>query len=178
MYALSKWVINYRVLEAGVFILSGYMYKASNMSFHKEIWFLIASFAFVTLGTFFWQGAVAGVVWQNQIPFMITGLCGCIATLGLCQRIEQVNCERIKFCLHFIGENTLTVLTWHFPFFVVISFLITKIYGLPVLRIGEFPVIVEYSNQGWCIAYFIVAMSGSLLFAYCNRFIKSKWLKL
>lgn len=177
-YELSKWVINYRVLEAGVFILSGYVYKVSKMSLHKEIWFLIASLIFVTLGTFFWQGAAVCVVWQNQVPFMITGICGSIATLGICQMIERINCQRIKNILNFIGENTLTVLTWHFSFFVVVSFLITRIYGLPVLRIGEFPVIVEYSNKGWFAAYFIVAMVGSLFFAYCNKFIKSKWLKL
>lgn len=176
---LSKWAINYRVLESGVFILSGYMYKVSNMCLHKKIWFLPVSLILVTLGTFFWQGAAAGVVWQNQIPFTITGVCGSIATLGLCQLIDRNDyCRRIKSCLHFIGENTLTVLTWHFSFFLIVSFLITRIYELPVLRIGEFPVIVEYSNMGWCITYFVVAMAGSLLFAYCNKYIKSKWLKI
>lgn len=178
-YSLSKWAVTYRELESGVFILSGYMYKVSNMSLHKKIWFLFASLVLVTLGTFFWQGTAGAVIWQNQIPFTLTGVCGSISTLGLCRIVENnINCRRIKSCLHFIGDNTLTVLTWHFSFFVVVSFVITKIYELSLLRIGEFPVIVEYSNRGWWIVYFVVAMAGSLLFAYCNKFIKPKWLHL
>lgn len=177
-YELSKWAINYRVLEAVVFILSGYVYKVSNMSLHKEIWFLIASLILVTLGTFFWQGAAVGVVWQNQVPFMITGICGSIATLGMCHMIERVNCQRMKNILNFVGENTLTILTWHFSFFVIVSILVTRIYELQYIRIGEFPVIVEYSNQGWMVAYFLIGVAGPLLFAYCNKFIKPKWLKL
>ena len=52
------------------------------------------------------------------------------------------------------------------------------IYDLPIERLAEFPVITEYSQQGWWIAYFIVAMVVTCGIAYCNKWIKNNWLKL
>lgn len=80
--------------------------------------------------------------------------------------------------LDFIGKNTLTILTWHFLAFKLVSLLVIGIYDLPIDRLAEFPVITEYSRQGWWIAYFIVAMVVTCEIAYCNKWIKNNWLKL
>lgn len=45
-------------------------------------------------------------------------------------------------------------------------------------RLSEFPVITVYAVQGWWVAYFITAMIVTCAIAYCNRWIKSPWLKL
>lgn len=60
--------------------------------------------------------------------------------------------------LNQIGNNTLPILTWHFLSFKIVSLLIIVIYDLPVARLAELPVIVEYSTQGWFVLYFIVTM--------------------
>ena len=80
--------------------------------------------------------------------------------------------------LDFIGKNTLTILTWHFLAFKLVSLLIIDIYDLPIERLAEFPVITEYSKQGWWIAYFIIAMVVTCGIANCNKQIKNNWLKL
>lgn len=80
--------------------------------------------------------------------------------------------------LEFIGQNTLTILTWHFLSFKVVSLIIIKIYDLPIERLSEFPVISEYATKGWWVAYFIMAMLVSNVFALFNRSIHSHWLKL
>ena len=49
--------------------------------------------------------------------------------------------------LDFIGKNTLTILTWHFLAFKLVSLSIIGIYDLPIERLAEFPVIKEYSQQ-------------------------------
>jgi len=177
-YEISKAFLNYRVFEACVFILMGYLYKRTGIKLHRSKWFWIVSLIIVTLGSFFWQGSAANVSWQRQIPFMITAICGSISLYGICQKIDDLNIKRMSSFLHFVGNNTLTILTWHFSFFALVSFLIVNIYGLNFLRIGEFPVIVEYSNQGWMLVYFLFGIAGSLSLAYCNKCIKSKWLKL
>lgn len=74
--------------------------------------------------------------------------------------------------LNYIGKNTLTLLTWHFLTFKIVSLVIISIYDLPIARLAEFPVITEYSKQGWWIAYFIVAMVVTCGIAYCNKWIK------
>ena len=79
---------------------------------------------------------------------------------------------------NFIGKNTLTILTWHLLAFKVVSLMIIYIYELPMKRLAEFPVILEYSHKGWWIVYFIVAILVTGGIAYCNKGIKNQWLKL
>lgn len=80
--------------------------------------------------------------------------------------------------LDFIGKNTLTILILHFLIIKLVSLVIIGIYDLPIERLAEFPVIKEYSQQGWWIVYFIVAMGMTCGIAYCNKRIKNNWLKL
>ena len=80
--------------------------------------------------------------------------------------------------LDFIGKNTLTILILHFLIIKLVSLVIIGIYDLPIERLAEFPVIKEYSQQGWWIAYFIVAMVTTSGIAYCNKWTKNNWFKL
>ena len=60
--------------------------------------------------------------------------------------------------LRFIGENTLTILTWHFLSFKIVSLMIVVVYGLPFSYIGMHPVIPDYSHMGWFVVYTIVGI--------------------
>lgn len=70
-----------------------------------------------------------------------------------------------------IGNNTLPILTWHMLCFKIVSILIINFYGLPMARLAEFPVIEEYSKQGWFLLYFLVGVLVPLWMS------KSKFLK-
>lgn len=58
--------------------------------------------------------------------------------------------------LVFIGNNTLTVLTWHMLSFKFVNLIVIYTYGLPIARLVEFPIIEEYSQQGWFLLYFFI----------------------
>ena len=77
----------------------------------------------------------------------------------------------IKRILVYIGDNTLTVLTWHFISFKIVSLIIIYVENLPIERLAEFPVINDYTSQGWFILYFVTGMAVPLIFT------KSKYLK-
>ena len=62
--------------------------------------------------------------------------------------------------MKFIGDMTLPILIWHFISFKVISFVIIRIYGLPVEFMAKFPVIEEYSIKGWWLLY---ALAGIII---------------
>ena len=64
-----------------------------------------------------------------------------------------------------IGNNTLTILTWHFLCFKIVSLIITFAEQLPVGQLADFPVISDYSRQGWFVMYFIVGLFLPLQFA-------------
>lgn len=114
---------------------------------------------------------------KRFIPYIITAVLASWSFYSLFDKMKSSQGICAK-ALDFIGKNTLTVLTWHFLAFKLVSLLVIGIYGLPIERLAEFPVITEYSQQGWWIAYFIVAMVVTCGIANCNKGIKNNWLKL
>lgn len=75
--------------------------------------------------------------------------------------------------LEYMGNNTLPILTWHFLSFKLVTLLIIEYYGLCNDRMAEFPVIYEYANQGWFVAYFIVGVAIPILI---NSAFRRIWL--
>lgn len=114
---------------------------------------------------------------KRFIPYIITAVLASWSFYSLFDKMKSSQGICAK-ALDFIGKNTLTILTWHFLTFKLVSLLIIGIYDLPIEQLAEFPVITEYSQQGWWIAYFVVAMIVTCGIAYCNKCIKNNWLKL
>lgn len=98
--------------------------------------------------------------------YFLTAIGGLMAVYSVSAQIEKGN-NKIRSLLIFIGNNTLTILTWHFLCFKLVSWLIICLYGLPIVRLAEFPVIQEYSSQGWFVAYFIV---GVIIPLYTSKY--------
>ena len=71
---------------------------------------------------------------------------------------QMIYFNEIKKILVYIGDNTLTILTWHFLSFKLVSLFLILIYQLPISRLAEFPVIEMYAYQGWWLIYFIVGV--------------------
>lgn len=114
---------------------------------------------------------------KRFIPYIITAVLASWSFYSLFDKMKSAYGICAK-ALDFIGKNTLTILTWHFLAFKLISLVIIGIYDLPIERLAEFPVITEYSKQGWWIAYFFVAITTCCGLIYCNGWIKNNWLKL
>ena len=68
----------------------------------------------------------------------------------------------------YIGENTLTILTFHFLSFKFVSLLIILQNDLPIDMLSQFPVITDYAYDGWWIAYAITGIAMPLL---CTRLL-------
>lgn len=65
----------------------------------------------------------------------------------------------------------MTILTWHFLCFKLVSLLIIFLYKLPIERLAEFPAITEYSQKGWFIAYFFMGVFIPLIMAK-NKYMR------
>lgn len=170
MKALSQAVL------AAIFILLGYLFKSLNVrTFSKAK--ISLTFILVGTGSVIWNMAMHALPYDiyRVIPYILTAA---IATWSIYSlpwyRVKGV----IANALQFIGNNTITILTWHFLSFKLVSLFIIYIYDLPIERLAEHPVIIEYSAKGWWIVYFIVSMTICSAIAYCNKYIKSSWLKL
>lgn len=165
-----------QLLLASIFFLIGYWFKYKNVkTFNKTK--IILSIILIAIGSVAWKMGMGAITYENSrmLPYIVTG------TIGTWM-LYSLPWDRIKgkfaYVLQFIGNNTLTILTWHFLSFKFVSLLIIFIYGLPIERLAEFPVITEYSVKGWWLAYILFAMLATCGIAYSNRWIKSPWLKL
>lgn len=59
----------------------------------------------------------------------------------------------------------------------LILLIIIGIYDLPIERLAEFPVIMEYSQRGYWVLYFCFAILSTCGIGYLNKCIKKYWLK-
>lgn len=102
------------------------------------------------------------------LPYMMTAVMGtwCVCSLPW----QKLNGSFARF-MEYVGNHTLTILTWHFLCFKLISLAVIGVYGIPIERLAEFPVIGEYTNSGWFVLYTFVGVGLplSVNFLY-NRF--------
>lgn len=122
------------------------------------------------IGSFIWNMAMNQDSYSNKkfIPYIFTAVLTtwCFYSLFEKMKDSQGVCARY---LTFVGKHTLTILTWHFLAFKLVSLLIIAIYGLPIARLAEFPVIIEYAKMGWWMMYFLIAMGVTCGIAYGGR---------
>ena len=70
----------------------------------------------------------------------------------------------VDCCRSWLGEVSLA--------FKLVSLAIIGIYGPPMERLAEHPVIIAYARQGWWVAYFLVAMLTTCGMAYFGKVSK------
>ena len=93
--------------------------------------------------------------------YIVGALSGIIMTKNISTYLLKF--PKISRILVYIGDNTMSVLTWHFLCFVAVSLAIIRIHGLPVKAIASFPVIAEYASKGWWIVYSIFGTAIPIL---------------
>lgn len=143
---------------ATIFFIAGK--KLSVYEPPKQTWFTIICF----IGVFaFSRINPVGMTTREALSitlYIIGALLGILMTKNFSSYIQKI--PRLSKVLTYIGNNTLSILTWHFLSFKLISLLIIKIYNLPIDTLAYFPVIPEYAQRGWWIAYTIVGLLTSL----------------
>lgn len=170
--------ISARTFAAALFILIGYaLAKYKVRIFNSEQ--IIVGMLITVIGSLFWYMPLHPASYSNYrfLPYIVSATVATWSFYSLFNRMKGMQSVGLKI-LDFIGRNTLTILTWHFLSFKLVSFAIVYINGIPMTRLSEHPVIVEYSVKGWWLAYFLTAMLVTCGVAYCNKWIKYSWLKL
>ena len=97
-----------------------------------------------------------------MLPAMLVALMGILMLWGLCQWMITASnhlTTRLSNMLNFVGNNTLTILTWHFLCFKVVTLFLIQIYGLPIEQLELLPIIDELAVQGWWLLYSIAGIS-------------------
>ena len=120
--------------------------------------------------------SVSSYMWFLYSFFAVVGTLSVIAF----SRFIFAHSDGLAKILNWTGRHTLEILTWHFLGFKIVSCVLVAIYGLSIDFLGEFPVIVNFSKQGWWVAYFICGTLFSVLISSAITHVlilknKSKW---
>lgn len=161
---IPYFYVGERELLASFFITTGWMYKNAGLKIEENKIIIPILTLFVIIGSVIWPCSMITLETWKILPYSISALAGTLAIFGICKVLEKWGGQVLKY----IGDNTLTILIWHFSIFKVVSALIIWIYGLPLSTLCEFPVIKNYSQNGWWVVYLVLGVSIPSLMSKVN----------
>ena len=141
-------------------IFAGVSYLKGKQPIHYMAVFLFA--VLVAVGEMFLPHEMTDAALPTMLPAMLVALMGILMLWGLCQWMITASnrlTTRLSNMLNFVGNNTLTILTWHFLCFKVVTLFLIQIYGLPIEQLELLPIIDELAVQGWWLLYSIAGIS-------------------
>lgn len=150
---------------ATLYFLIGHFFTEKKIPLLKP-WLIAVAFSIVIIGGFFWRMDMDAQLYCNKklIPSIITAILGTWCVYSLPWEGLKGKCAAV---LQFIGNNTLTILTWHFLAFKFVSFIIICIYHQSIERLAEFPILSDFAKQGWWAVYTVVAIITISYIIHC-----------
>ncbi len=133
---------------------------------------IICCFFIVFIGSLLTPASLLTIKDANLIlPYYSFAVCGTIMIFYVSKSIPS-SMGRLKNLLLIAGNNSLTILTWHFLCFKLVNLIIIYIYNLPIDNLAQFPRIAEYASKGWWLLYVICGVCIPLIFVWFNNKIK------
>ena len=152
---------------AALFFLIGYIYKSMDISFRQYLFVLIPfSVIFITLGTEYWQMTLLNITWWKIIPYLLGSMLASLTVYEICKLFPEKSV--LTNYLIYIGDNTMTILTWHMLSFKLVNLIIIFTYGLSYYSVGAFPAIEQYAASGWFLIYLLVGIVVPCLLTRCR----------
>lgn len=160
------------IFFSSTFYVLGYCYRKleSNKFYTWQATFISTLITVAGLVYFNKVTGVLGIRDEYVFPYTIVALSGIVMVLNLSKLIERFS---IRKFFYYAGNNTMIILALHFVCLKLVSLLKILVYGWPIERLAEFPVI-EQNNTVWWIAYVVVGVSVPLLVQKCYDRIRSK----
>ena len=198
-FAFIKYLKNKKLQIVGLVFLYAivfYITRAESVSsFWNSVWYTCFATLFFMLGKissgyktpqswWFTIVCIAGVFGlsiinpagfttkHNILLYVIGALTGILATKNISGHLQNV--PYVGKTLVYIGNRTLTILTWHFLCFKLVSLAIIKIYGLPIELLASFPIITEYAAKGWWVAYSLVGVIIPICIALISQIMPAR----
>lgn len=149
------------ILFSAMFYVLGYSYKKieSDKCYTTLAAFISTFLTFFGLVYFDHVVGVLGIKDQYVFPYTVVAISGIVMVLNLSKLIEHTNVKRF---FYYAGNNTMIILALHFACMKLVSLVKIAVYGWPVERLAEFPV-VEENNAWWWLAYTIAGVCVPLL---------------
>lgn len=146
------------------FYITGYIFRKKNIvsNIISYGFLLLLIPAYVACFRHFGIDTCRG--WDIMLYYFIA-VCGTLGIISVSAHISLKKWSSFAFC--YLGRKTFIILTFHFLAFKLVSAIYIFFSGLPIQRLGDYPVISNTNNWMW-IPYSIAGVSFPLLI---NRFI-------
>ena len=140
------------------------------------VWQIVGSLVLMVVGSFFWRSDLDRLFYSTPalIPYLATAVLTVWSLYSLSERWGHLIAGNVQRAWLFVGNHTLTVLTFHFLSFKLVSLLIIIIDGLPIKHLGEYPVIISHARLGWWMVYAVVGVLVPLLGVWIEERLKAK----
>jgi fucose 4-O-acetylase-like acetyltransferase len=127
----------------------------------------------MVVGSFFWLCDMDSSFYNTYrlLPYLFTAL---LTVWSIYSLLSQMSIAQwVDSTLQFIGQHTITILTFHFVAFKLISLIIIRLHHLPVQQLSQFPVIDENSGGGWwwigyTLAGIIIPLLPAMVVKWCR----------
>lgn len=178
-FQVPYFTINGRCFLAISFFLTGRIIKTTNIPLTNWCTRIVMTFFLllgILLGAVFIRKSMLSITWQLLIPYYYCAVCYIIIVKFVCNYLKPD--KHITKCISYVGNNSLTILTWHFLVLRFVSLLLVYIYGLPIKMVGCHPIIADYSNKGWWIIYLAAGITIPCLIAKLHKYTFFRWLHI
>ena len=128
--------ISSATMLSSAYFVFGYCYR--KYGFVKDNWVLgFLALLFLVVISLFFTGSMF-VVGVDIFIYFVVSLIGCF---GLLNVVSVVKMKCFVDIFDYIGSKTLYILVFHFLAFKLVTLFLIVIYGFPIERLSEFPVI-------------------------------------
>lgn len=145
-----------------LFFYSGYVYK--KIYDNWTAWHFTVLFAIiVAVGSVYSNAMMLRFTTLDVIPYSFCAICGIIMTLNISTPIAKMD-SHFKNLLTYIGNNTMTILTFHFLSFKIVSLIVILLNDWSIEKLAMFPTINGFQYL-WPV-YVIIGVSLPLIIKY------------
>lgn len=161
-----------QALAAATLFLAGHCFAYYHIP--RFLWWQSAlSLLLMVVGSFFWLCDMDSSFYNTYrlLPYLFTAL---LTVWSIYSLLSQMSIAQwVDSTLQFIGQHTITILTFHFVAFKLISLIIIRLHHLPVQQLSQFPVIDENSGGGWwwigyTLAGIIIPLLPAMVVKWCR----------
>ncbi len=168
--------IGYRQFLAVSFFLAGSYFKEYDLTkkyANKKILLYVLLFVFLLFGPAVFHASMMVIEPFQILPYFFIAIVGTHIVYSFSSMLSNSRLLKVG-C--FIGDNTLTILTWHFIVMRMVSLFVIMYYGIPIVHLAHHPVIEEYAEQGWWVVYSIIGIGVPCVLACINKYKFFSWI--
>ena len=160
--------LNDTVFLSSFFMMCGHLFRSHSLKIPTQWWWIGICILTIAVGTYYFHTSMLSFDITNIIPYVICAIIGTMMLFGISKHIASRRYRGTTILLY-VGNHTLSILTWHLLSFKAISLIIIYVYSLSTRRLAEFPVIEEYAHQGWWILYMVAGVTIPLIGTFCKQ---------